>query len=207
MRQMRRGSSASPQPASRSHGVALSRHESCGACQARPCRRLSRLPLASQASGRPMPRPLSSIKSGAPCRLSIGRRVEQHGWSTATKTFRLPSSGCSSSGLNLPLSLAWRGRSIYPARANTRPSSFSRSLVAPSGGHFQHQYNFIGGRIVDLSHDALDVGQMKTPYLHEPEYFDVPEVQASLAGCTARAERWADRFVEAQSRTDVVAAA
>lgn len=69
-------------------------------------------------------------------------------------------------------------------------------------GHFQHQYNVIGGRVVDLSHDALDVGLMRTPYLHEPAYFDVPEVQVSLAACMARAERWANGFVDARSGGD-----
>lgn len=62
-------------------------------------------------------------------------------------------------------------------------------------GHFEHQYNFIDGRVVDLSHDAADVGRMRNPYLHEPDYFDIPEVQSSLAGCQVRAERWASEFL------------
>lgn len=62
-------------------------------------------------------------------------------------------------------------------------------------GHFQHQYNFIEGRLVDLSHDAADVGRMRNPYLHEPEYFSIPEVQVSLAGCQVRAEHWATEFL------------
>ncbi|MGZ4978496.1 MAG: transcriptional regulator, partial [Methylobacter sp.] len=32
-------------------------------------------------------------------------------------------------------------------------------------GHYEHQYNVIGGRIVDLSHDAIDVGRITNPYL------------------------------------------
>jgi hypothetical protein len=39
----------------------------------------------------------------------------------------------------------------------------------------EHQYNIIGGRIVDLSHDAIDVCRISNPYLHEPEYFAIPE--------------------------------
>jgi hypothetical protein len=62
-------------------------------------------------------------------------------------------------------------------------------------GHYEHQYNFIDGRLVDLSHDALDVGRMRNPYLHEPEYFSIPELQASLAACLPRAVSWADQFV------------
>lgn len=62
-------------------------------------------------------------------------------------------------------------------------------------GHYEHQYNHIDGRLVDLSHDALDVGRMTNPYLHEPEYFAIPELQESLSGCQARAELWASEFL------------
>jgi hypothetical protein len=80
-------------------------------------------------------------------------------------------------------------------------SIFVQSVFGGSiRGHFEHQYNFLGGRLVDMSHDALDVGRMRNPYLHEPEYFNIPELQTSLATCVARAERWADEFVEARAR-------
>lgn len=62
-------------------------------------------------------------------------------------------------------------------------------------GHYQHQYNLIGGRIVDLSHDAADVGRLTNPYLNEPEYFSTPEQQASLDCCVPRVERWAQEFL------------
>jgi hypothetical protein len=39
---------------------------------------------------------------------------------------------------------------------------------------------------------------MRHPYLHEPEYFLVPELQASLASCLPRAQRWADEFLAQQ---------
>jgi hypothetical protein len=66
-------------------------------------------------------------------------------------------------------------------------------------GHFEHQYNFIDGRLVDLSHDALDVGRMRHPYQHEPAYFAVPELQASLAGCSPRAEAWGAKFIASRA--------
>lgn len=75
-------------------------------------------------------------------------------------------------------------------------SIFMQSVFGGSiRGHYEHQYNFIDGRIVDLSHDALDVGRMRHPYLHEPGYFEVPRLQASLSACRPRAERWATEFV------------
>jgi hypothetical protein len=62
-------------------------------------------------------------------------------------------------------------------------------------GHYEHQYNIIGGRIVDLSHDAIDVGRIANPYLHEPDFFFIPEKQASLDGCMPRVERWVVQFM------------
>jgi hypothetical protein len=62
-------------------------------------------------------------------------------------------------------------------------------------GHYAHQFNRIGGRIIDLSHDARDVGLMHNPYLHDPEYFAIAEYQARLLLCLPRAERWAEDFM------------
>ncbi|UZR29823.1 transcriptional regulator [Methylococcus mesophilus] len=75
-------------------------------------------------------------------------------------------------------------------------SLFMQSVFGGSiRGHYQHQYNLIDGRLVDLSHDAKDVGGMANPYFHEPRYFEIPELQSSLAACTPRAERWANEFI------------
>lgn len=62
-------------------------------------------------------------------------------------------------------------------------------------GHYEHQYNLIGGRIVDLSHDALDVGRINNPYLHEPEFFAIPRKMASLDACLPRVETWVAEFL------------
>lgn len=63
-------------------------------------------------------------------------------------------------------------------------------------GHYEHQYNVIGGRIVDLSHDAIDVGRIRHPYLHEPDYFGIPEKQASLNRCAPRVNAWVIQFLQ-----------
>ncbi|MDD5274968.1 MAG: transcriptional regulator [Methylovulum sp.] len=62
-------------------------------------------------------------------------------------------------------------------------------------GHYEHQYNLIGGRIVDLSHDALDVGRMGNPYLHEPDFFAIPSKRAALNRCLPRVEGWVCQFL------------
>ncbi len=73
-------------------------------------------------------------------------------------------------------------------------------------GHYQHQYNVIAGRIVDLSHDSLDVGAMRTPYLHEPEFFKIPEQIASLANCTPRIDSWVAEFLKEHDSTEATKA-
>lgn len=70
-------------------------------------------------------------------------------------------------------------------------------------GHYEHQYNIIEGRIVDLSHDAIDVGRIINPYLHEPGFFAIPERQASLDNCLPRVTCWVVQFlaeIEDESR-------
>jgi hypothetical protein len=62
-------------------------------------------------------------------------------------------------------------------------------------GHYQHQYNIVGGRIVDLSHDAMDVGRMTNPYLHEPEFFAIPQKKLALNQCLPRVETWVIQFL------------
>lgn len=68
-------------------------------------------------------------------------------------------------------------------------------------GNYQHQYNIIDGRIVDLSHDALDVGKINNPYLHEPDFFKIPEKHASLNGCLPRVGHWVNQFLDELSIT------
>ncbi len=62
-------------------------------------------------------------------------------------------------------------------------------------GHYEHQYNVIDGRIVDLSHDARDVGRISNPYLHEPDFFAIPEKQAALNACLPRVKCWVIQFL------------
>lgn len=61
-------------------------------------------------------------------------------------------------------------------------------------GHYAHQFNRVDGRLIDLSHDALDVGSMRHPYQHDADYFGIPEYHARLAGCMPRVGLWAAEF-------------
>lgn len=62
-------------------------------------------------------------------------------------------------------------------------------------GHYAHQFNRIDGRLIDLGHDALDVGRMRNPYLHDADYFLIPEYRDRLARCAPRVEAWVAGFL------------
>jgi hypothetical protein len=64
-------------------------------------------------------------------------------------------------------------------------------------GHVDHQYNVVGGEIVDLSADAADVRRLALPYRHDPLFFGNEEHLESLASCFARVEGWAAEFAPA----------
>lgn len=68
-------------------------------------------------------------------------------------------------------------------------------------GHASHQYNRIDGRLVDLSHDALDVGAMLHPYRHEAEYFTIPEFHAKWMQCAPRVRTWVSAFMDEAALT------
>ncbi|HSD36034.1 MAG TPA: hypothetical protein VLC92_00915 [Rhodocyclaceae bacterium] len=75
-------------------------------------------------------------------------------------------------------------------------SLFMRQVFGGSiEGHYAHQFNRIDLRIVDLSHDALDVRRMKTPYQHEAGYFDIPEYRIALQACAPRVDSWVQDFM------------
>lgn len=75
-------------------------------------------------------------------------------------------------------------------------SQFMRQVFGGSiEGHYAHQYNRIDGRLIDLGHDAFDVGRMSNPYLHEADYFDVPEQRAAMLACLPRVTRWTEDFM------------
>jgi hypothetical protein len=65
-------------------------------------------------------------------------------------------------------------------------------------GHHEHQYNYIEGRLVDLGHDAADVGAMRHPYLHEPEFFEIPSLLRALDRCQPRVDGRVAEFLAEQ---------
>jgi hypothetical protein len=61
-------------------------------------------------------------------------------------------------------------------------------------GNYQHQFNIIDERIVDLSDDAADVRALVAPYRLEPELFETTEHRVSMRGCRLRVDAWVAAF-------------
>lgn len=64
-------------------------------------------------------------------------------------------------------------------------------------GNFDHQYNLINGKIIDLSHDSKDVHEGS--YRHDSAFFGNRDHLASLNSCQTRVESWVIAFVAEQA--------
>lgn len=62
-------------------------------------------------------------------------------------------------------------------------------------GNYQHQFNVIDERIVDLSDNAADVRALVAPYRLEVELFQTTEHVASMQGCRGRVDAWVAAFL------------
>ncbi|WP_156924266.1 transcriptional regulator [Derxia gummosa] len=62
-------------------------------------------------------------------------------------------------------------------------------------GNYQHQFNIIDGRIVDLSHAAADVFRMREPYAHDADLFVADFHRESMASITPRVSGWVEEFL------------
>ncbi|WP_217808628.1 hypothetical protein [Derxia lacustris] len=104
----------------------------------------------------------------------------------------------------------WRERAAE--RGEPLPLDLSRSCKYGSlfmslvyggsiAGNYQHQYNIIDGRIVDLSHAAADVFAMRRPYAHEPELFDLDMHRRSMENIAPRVGSWVEEFLALPPKT------
>ena len=62
-------------------------------------------------------------------------------------------------------------------------------------GNYQHQFNIIDDRIVDLSDASADVLSLARPYFEEPELFDIAEHKASMLTCQTRVDDWVREYL------------
>jgi hypothetical protein len=99
--------------------------------------------------------------------------------------------------------MKWRERA--EERGEAPPEDLSRSCKYGSlfmqrlfggaiTGNYQHQFNIIDERIVDLSDDAADVRALVAPYRLEPELFETTEHRVSMRGCRLRVDAWVAAF-------------
>jgi len=64
-------------------------------------------------------------------------------------------------------------------------------------GNYDHQYNVIDGKIIDLSHDSADVLKLADPYHHHKKFFGSKDHRDSMESCLPRVEQWVEEFTEA----------
>lgn len=101
----------------------------------------------------------------------------------------------------------WRERSeerLAPAPADLSHSCKFCSLYAKAlfggliQGNFDHQYNVIQGKRVDLSGASMDVLAIQSsgadPYFHDSDFFGSDDHLESLLSCLPRVERWLRTF-------------
>lgn len=61
-------------------------------------------------------------------------------------------------------------------------------------GNYDHQYNVIDGKRIDLSADSQDVKQMDNPYRHDPLFFANDDHLDSLESCLPRITDWVSSY-------------
>ena len=99
----------------------------------------------------------------------------------------------------------WRERAAE--RGNQMPSDLSYSCKFTTlfvkmvfggsiKGNFDHQFNFIDGRIVDLNHDAADVVSLDDPHRHDELFFGNRDHIGSMKSCLPRVEQWVEEFIK-----------
>lgn len=78
-------------------------------------------------------------------------------------------------------------------------SLYAKALFGGSiRGNFDHQYNVIQGKRVDLSGASMDVSAIRSaganPYFHDSDFFGSGDHLESLLSCLPRVEKWLRTF-------------
>jgi len=72
---------------------------------------------------------------------------------------------------------------------------------ADIGGNYDHVFNVLDGKIIDINARADDVKALEDPYRHDDEFISSDDFQASMESCVRRVEQWISEFEpEALSR-------
>lgn len=65
---------------------------------------------------------------------------------------------------------------------------------ADIAGNYDHVFNSLDGRIIDINADAADVKSLSAPYRLDATFIASPEFHASAASCVDRVEGWIGGF-------------
>lgn len=65
---------------------------------------------------------------------------------------------------------------------------------ADIGGNYDHVYNVLDGRIIDINEDAADVNSLSNPYRHDNRFIRSKDFRDSMNSCVSRVEDWIREF-------------
>ncbi|NTF23506.1 hypothetical protein G6L37_34615 [Agrobacterium rubi] len=65
---------------------------------------------------------------------------------------------------------------------------------ADIGGNYDHVYNVLDGRIIDINAGAADVMALSDPYRHDDQFIGSRDFQDSMESCVRRVEMWISAF-------------
>jgi hypothetical protein len=99
----------------------------------------------------------------------------------------------------------WKERAAE--RYENEPTDMSRSCKFVSQfvqkvfggrmeGHYDHQYNVINGKVVDLNADAEDVKRLENPHHHDTAFWGNRDHKASMKSCLPRVNTWVEEFLK-----------
>lgn len=61
---------------------------------------------------------------------------------------------------------------------------------ADIGGNYDHVFNVLDGRIIDINAEAADVKALADPYRHDDMFIGSGDFQDSMDSCVSRVEDW-----------------
>jgi hypothetical protein len=100
----------------------------------------------------------------------------------------------------------WRERHLEMGGAETDlPNDLSNSCKftallgavifgADIGGNYDHVFNVLDGRIIDINAEAADVKALANPYRHDDDFIASGDFQDSMDTCIDRVEGWICEF-------------
>lgn len=77
----------------------------------------------------------------------------------------------------------------------------SVAFGADIAGNYDHVYNLLDGRIIDINAGAADVIALGNPYRHDERFIESDDFRDSVESCVRRVSGWIEEFRGAMADT------